>query len=115
MFLPLWAGYLIVTVVLFVVAGILAMLGKGRISKVKGKPERTIATSKETVEAVSYTHLSTSEIESALVSHPAVAEAAVVGATDEMTGQTPVAFVILRGGTEVTDGLTEELLSLIHI
>ncbi len=51
-FLPLWAGYLIVTVVLFVVAGILAMLGKGRISKVKGKPERTIATSKETVEVV---------------------------------------------------------------
>ncbi|QQS01518.1 MAG: acetate--CoA ligase [Austwickia sp.] len=60
---------------------------------------------------VSGHRLSTSEIESALVSHPAVAEAAVVGATDEMTGQTPVAFVILRGGTEVTDELPEQLRS----
>ncbi len=41
--------------------------------------------------------LSTTEIESALVSHPSVAEAAVVGAADETTGQTVVAFVILRG------------------
>jgi acetyl-CoA synthetase len=40
--------------------------------------------------------LSTTEIESALVSHPAVAEAAVVGAADETTGQAVVAFVILR-------------------
>jgi acetyl-CoA synthetase len=40
--------------------------------------------------------LSTTEIESALVSHPWVAEAAVVGATDETTGQAVVAFVILR-------------------
>ncbi|MFP7834123.1 acetate--CoA ligase [Marisediminicola sp. LYQ134] len=40
--------------------------------------------------------LSTAEIESALVSHPIVAEAAVVGAADETTGQAVVAFVILR-------------------
>jgi acetyl-CoA synthetase len=40
--------------------------------------------------------LSTAEIESALVSHPFVAEAAVVGAKDETTGQAVVAFVILR-------------------
>ena len=40
--------------------------------------------------------LSTTEIESALVSHPKVAEAAVVGANDEMTGQAVCAFVILR-------------------
>ena len=40
--------------------------------------------------------LSTAEIESALVSHPYVAEAAVVGAKDETTGQAIVAFVILR-------------------
>jgi acetyl-CoA synthetase len=40
--------------------------------------------------------LSTTEIESALVSHPKVAEAAVVGATDATTGQAIVAFVILR-------------------
>ncbi|HET6666656.1 MAG TPA: acetate--CoA ligase [Intrasporangium sp.] len=45
---------------------------------------------------VSGHRLSTTEIESALVSHPKVAEAAVVGATDEMTGQAVVAFVILR-------------------
>ena len=45
---------------------------------------------------VSGHRLSTTEIESALVSHPKVAEAAVVGATDETKGQAPVAFVILR-------------------
>src|SRR5918993_2033076 len=47
---------------------------------------------------VSGHRLSTTEIESALVSHPSVAEAAVVGATDDTTGQAVVAFVILRGG-----------------
>jgi acetyl-CoA synthetase len=41
--------------------------------------------------------ISTTEVESALVSHPAVAEAAVVGADDPTTGQAIVAFVILRG------------------
>ncbi|GAA1048619.1 acetate--CoA ligase [Arthrobacter russicus] len=46
---------------------------------------------------VSGHRLSTTEIESALVSHPSVAEAAVVGASDETTGQAVVAFVILRG------------------
>ena len=46
---------------------------------------------------VSGHRLSTAEIESALVSHPSVAEAAVVGATDETTGQAVCAFVILRG------------------
>ncbi len=46
---------------------------------------------------VSGHRLSTTEIESALVSHPAVAEAAVVGAKDETTGEAVVAFVILRG------------------
>ncbi|MEZ0165444.1 acetate--CoA ligase [Kineococcus sp. LSe6-4] len=49
---------------------------------------------------VSGHRLSTAEIESALVSHPDVAEAAVVGASDETTGQAVVAFVILRGGHE---------------
>ncbi|MGI4894420.1 MAG: acetate--CoA ligase [Janthinobacterium lividum] len=47
---------------------------------------------------VSGHRLSTAEIESALVSHPDVAEAAVVGASDETTGQSVVAFVILRAG-----------------
>ncbi|AUI49887.1 acetate--CoA ligase [Arthrobacter crystallopoietes] len=46
---------------------------------------------------VSGHRLSTTEIESALVSHPSVAEAAVVGASDETTGEAVVAFVILRG------------------
>ena len=46
---------------------------------------------------VSGHRISTTEVESALVSHPDVAEAAVVGATDETTGQGIVAFVILRG------------------
>ncbi len=59
---------------------------------------------------VSGHRLSTTEIESALVSHPKVAEAAVVGATDDMTGQAPVAFVILResagdGGEDVVQEL----------
>ena len=44
--------------------------------------------------------ISTTEVESALVSHPSVAEAAVVGAADDVTGQGIVAFVILRGGVE---------------
>ena len=51
---------------------------------------------------VSGHRLSTTEIESALVSHPKVAEAAVVGANDEDTGQAVVAFVILRD--EAGDG-----------
>ena len=53
---------------------------------------------------VSGHRISTTEVESALVSHPSVAEAAVVGANDEMTGQGIVAFVILRGGVPTTGG-----------
>src|SRR3954464_10064908 len=53
---------------------------------------------------VSGHRLSTTEIESALVSHPSVAEAAVVGAADDTTGQAVVAFVILRGGNEESAG-----------
>ena len=56
---------------------------------------------------VSGHRISTTEVESALVSHEAVAEAAVVGAADAMTGQAIVAFVILRGGVEHVEG--EEL------
>jgi acetyl-CoA synthetase len=59
---------------------------------------------------VSGHRLSTTEIESALVSHPKVAEAAVVGATDETTGQAVCAFVILResagdGGEDIVQEL----------
>ncbi len=53
---------------------------------------------------VSGHRISTTEVESALVSHDAIAEAAVVGAKDEMTGQAIVAFVILRGGIEHAEG-----------
>ncbi|MEN9342850.1 MAG: hypothetical protein RIR24_437 [Actinomycetota bacterium] len=53
---------------------------------------------------VSGHRLSTAEIESALVSHPFVAEAAVVGAKDETTGQAVVAFVILRQNQVETAG-----------
>ncbi|MGW4485976.1 acetate--CoA ligase [Amycolatopsis sp. NPDC004368] len=49
---------------------------------------------------VSGHRISTTEVESALVSHPTVAEAAVVGATDPTTGQGIVAFVILRGNAK---------------
>ncbi|HVN13474.1 MAG TPA: acetate--CoA ligase [Kineosporiaceae bacterium] len=62
---------------------------------------------------VSGHRLSTTEIESALVSHPKVAEAAVVGATDATTGQAVVAFVILRGNVDAAtaqgQGIVQEL------
>jgi acetyl-CoA synthetase len=53
--------------------------------------------------------LSTTEIESALVSHPKVAEAAVVGRADAQTGQAIAAFVTPRGGVEANDDLAKEL------
>jgi acetyl-CoA synthetase len=53
---------------------------------------------------VSGHRISTTEVESALVSHDAVAEAAVVGASDAMTGQGIVAFVILRSGIAHAEG-----------
>jgi acetyl-CoA synthetase len=58
---------------------------------------------------VSGHRLSTMEIESALVHHPAVAEAAVVGRPDEVTGQAPCAFVTLKKGTWDRHKLVEEL------
>jgi len=54
-------------------------------------------------------NLSTTEIESALVSHPKVAEAAVVGAKDETTGQAVCAFVILRGNADEGADIVTEL------
>ena len=58
---------------------------------------------------VSGHRISTTEVESALVSHEAVAEAAVVGAADETTGQGIVAFVILRGGVPEATAKGEQL------
>ena len=49
---------------------------------------------------VSGHRISTTEVESALVSHPSVAEAAVVGRTDPITGQAIFSYVILRSGNE---------------
>ena len=65
---------------------------------------------------VSGHRISTTEVESALVGHPSVAEAAVVGASDPTTGQGIVAFVILRergrrtiGGDELVQALREHV------
>ncbi len=60
---------------------------------------------------VSGHRISTTEVESALVSHPSIAEAAVVGAKDEITGQAIVAFVILRGGVVADKDLEQSLKS----
>ncbi len=58
---------------------------------------------------VSGHRLGTAEIESALVSHPAVAEAAVVGRPDDMKGQAVAAFVTLKGDFEESESLRIEL------
>ena len=58
---------------------------------------------------VSGHNISTAEVEHALVGHPAVAEAAVVGTKDDTTGQAISAFVILRGGSDPSDALLSEL------
>jgi acetyl-CoA synthetase len=62
---------------------------------------------------VSGHRISTTEVESALVSHSAVAEAAVVGASDPTTGQGIVAFVILRSSAAEQDG--EELVTALRL
>jgi acetyl-CoA synthetase len=58
---------------------------------------------------VSGHRISTAEVESALVDNPRVAEAAVVGAKDDTTGQAIVAFVTLKGGVEASDAVGQEL------
>lgn len=58
---------------------------------------------------VSGHRMSTAEIESAIVSHGKVAEAAVIGATDEDTGQSVAAFVTLEGDLEGSDDLVGEI------
>jgi acetyl-CoA synthetase len=58
---------------------------------------------------VSGHRIGTAEIESALVSHPSVAEAAAVGRPDELKGQALVVFVTLKSGQEASDALKEEL------
>ncbi|MEX2673584.1 MAG: acetate--CoA ligase [Phycisphaeraceae bacterium] len=58
---------------------------------------------------VSGHRIGTMEVESALVDHPSVAEAAVVGRAHEVKGQSIVAFVTVRGSTKMTDELNNEL------
>jgi acetyl-CoA synthetase len=58
---------------------------------------------------VSGHNISTTEVESALVSHVSVAEAAVIGRRDELTGQAIAAFVTLRAGIEGDEALLQEL------
>jgi acetyl-CoA synthetase len=58
---------------------------------------------------ISAHRISTIEVESALVDHPAVAEAAVCGRNDAQTGQAIVAFVTLRGGAEGSPAMIKEL------
>ena len=60
---------------------------------------------------VSGHRISTAEVESALVSHAAVAEAAVVGANDDTTGQAIVAFVILRENADISPDTVENIRS----
>jgi acetyl-CoA synthetase len=55
--------------------------------------------------------LSTMEIESALVDHPSVAESAVIGRADEVRGQTPVAFVIVKAGVDADRDLRDKLMA----
>ncbi|KAL3960070.1 hypothetical protein ACCO45_005187 [Purpureocillium lilacinum] len=59
---------------------------------------------------VSGHRLSTAEIEAALIEHHAVAEAAVVGVADELTGQAVNAFVAVKDGNEINDALRKEFI-----
>ncbi|KAK3056323.1 acetyl-coenzyme A synthetase 2 [Extremus antarcticus] len=59
---------------------------------------------------VSGHRLSTAEIEAALIEHPAVGEAAVVGINDELTGQAVNAFVSIKDGNEINDKLRKDLI-----
>jgi acetyl-CoA synthetase len=63
---------------------------------------------------VSGHRLGTAEIESALVLHKDVAEAAVVGAVDDVTGWSIYAFVILNHGVQPSDALQKELVALVR-
>ncbi len=73
-----------------VVSTVSAVTGSGVIFLSKNQPHIT------DVINVSGHRLSTAEIESALIQHAGVAEAAVIGATDELTGQAVHAFVTLK-------------------
>ena len=50
--LPVWAGYLITTVLMFAIAGILALVGRSNMNRVNPKPERTIKNAQDTIDAI---------------------------------------------------------------
>ena len=50
--LPIWLGFLIVAVVLFLIAGILALVGKKALAKAKPVPEKAIASTQETIATI---------------------------------------------------------------
>ena len=59
--------------------------------------------------------LSTGQMEEVLASHPAVAECAVVGAKDELKGQTPIGLVVLKAGVDRPDAdIAAELVALVR-
>lgn len=86
-----WLAYLIVTLTLFIIAGILAMIGKSALSKIKGKPERTIETTKESIDAVKRS-TSGSATHAARVSDPVTH-----GATDRTLSAAPAAGALSAG------------------
>ncbi|MEK7257442.1 MAG: AMP-binding protein, partial [Bacteroidota bacterium] len=64
---------------------------------------------------VSGHRLSTSDMEEVVAAHPAVAECAVVGVEDELRGQVPVGFVVLKGGAEISDEMLQtELVQMVR-
>ena len=58
--------------------------------------------------------LSTGAMEEAIMRHPAVAECAVVGVADELKGQLPVAFAVLRGGDDAPDAVEREAAGIVR-
>jgi acetyl-CoA synthetase len=58
--------------------------------------------------------IGTAEVESAMLTHAAVAEAAAIGVHDELKGETVVVFVILRDGFHTCDALTKELITCVQ-
>ena len=86
------------------------MIVDGDVRNVKRFGNRHVAFETVVVYRHAFRHrLGTAEIESALVSHPAVAESAVVGRPDELKGQAIAAFVTLEGGRTGGEELKQEL------
>ncbi|WP_082043707.1 phage holin family protein [Mobilicoccus massiliensis] len=98
--LALWLSYLIVTVVLFVIAGILALVGKGVLSKIKGKPERTIDSAQRSIDTIKRSATGDT------TRTTRVADPIAHGATDRpgLSGPAPTPGNIAAAGTVSTGG-----------